>query len=279
MIRNSRDLKAKIKQFTKGDSLKSQSYLRSFFMERFLERISESPYKERFILKGGLLIASLVGLDLRSTMDIDSTVKGILLNQEEATEVIQEISETPVDDSVSFVISKITKIMDEHDYSGFRFALQGSFDGIRQAIKIDLSTGDVITPRAISYDYHLMFEERSIRLMTYNLETLLAEKLETMLARGTANTRMRDFYDVYLLTKEGRFDLSVLKKAIVNTSNKRGTKSQLENYSSIMHDVSSSEIMKSAWNNFVNQSYFVGEISWEEVADECFILFERVLSQ
>ncbi len=279
MIRNSRQLKAKIEQFAKGDSLKSQAYLRNFFMERFLERVSESPYKERFILKGGLLIASLVGLDLRSTMDIDSTVKGLPLNQEEATEIVQEIMETPLDDSVSFVISKITQIMDEHDYSGIRFALKGSFDGIRQAIRIDLSTGDVITPRAISYDYQLMFEERSIRLMTYNLETLLAEKLETMLARGTANTRMRDFYDVYLLTKEGRFDLSVLKKAIVNTSNKRGTKSQLENYSSIMHDVSDSEIMKSAWNNFVKQSYFVGELSWKEVADECSILFERVFSQ
>ncbi len=277
MIRDSRQLKAKIKQFAKGDSLKSQVYLRNFFMERFLERISESPYREKFILKGGLLIAALVGLDLRSTMDIDSTVKGLPLNQEEATEIVKEIIGTTVEDSVSFVISKIAQIMGEHDYPGIRFTLQGSFDGIRQTIRIDLSTGDVITPRAISYDYRLMFEERNIRLLTYNLETLLAEKLETMIARGTANTRMRDFYDVYLLTKEGEFDLSILKEAIVNTSRNRGTEIQLENYNSIMNDVCNSSIMKSAWDNFVSQSYFVGEIPWEVVAHECIFLSEKVL--
>lgn len=279
MIRDSKQLKAKIKQFTKGDSLRSQIYLRNFFMERFLERISESPYRERFILKGGILIASLVGLDLRSTMDIDSTVKGLLLNQEEATEIVQEIIETSVDDFVSFVISKVTQIMNEHDYPGIRFTLQGNFDGIHQAIRIDLSTGDIITPRAISYDYPLMFEERSIRLLTYNLETLLAEKLETMIARGTANTRMRDFYDVYLLTKEGRFDLSLLKEAILNTSRSRGTEAQLENYSSIMQGILNSIIMKSAWDNFLKQSYFAGKLSWEEVAYECVLLSTKVLSQ
>lgn len=202
MIRDSRQLKAKVKQLTKGDSQKSQAYIRLFFMERFLERISQSPYSEKFILKGGLLIASLVGLDLRSTMDIDSTVKGLPLNPEEAELIVQEIMKSPVGDAVSFVIVKITQIMGEHDYPRIRFALQRSFDGIRQAIRIDLSTGNAITPQAVSYDYQLMFEERSIRLMTYNLETLLAEELETMIARGTANTRMRDFYDVYLLTSE-----------------------------------------------------------------------------
>ncbi|MDI9471154.1 MAG: nucleotidyl transferase AbiEii/AbiGii toxin family protein [Bacillota bacterium] len=175
MIRDSRQLKAKVKQLTKGDSHKSQVYIRLFFMERFLERISQSPYSDQFILKGGLLIASLVGLDLRSTMDIDSTVKGLPLNLEEAELIVQEIIKTPVGEAVNFVITKATQIMGEHDYPGKRFALQGSFDGIRQAIRIDLSTGDAITPQAVSYDYQLMFEERSIRLMTYNLETLLAE--------------------------------------------------------------------------------------------------------
>ena len=213
MIRDARQLKAKIQQLTKSDSQKSQIYLRNFFMERFLERISQSPYQKKFLLKGGLLIASLVGLDLRSTMDIDSTIKNLSFNEKEAVKIIRDIMETPLDDHVVFDITKHSSIMGEHDYPGFRFMLQGSFDGIRQAIRIDLTTEDIITPRAVSYGYRLMFENRIIKLMTYNLETLLAEKLETMIARGTANTRMRDFYDIYLLTNRKPFDLSTSQES------------------------------------------------------------------
>ena len=278
MIRDARQLKAKIQQLTKSDSQKSQIYLRNFFMERFLERISQSPYQKKFLLKGGLLIASLVGLDLRSTMDIDSTIKNLSFNEKEAVKIIRDIMETPLDDHVVFDITKHSSIMGEHDYPGFRFMLQGSFDGIRQAIRIDLTTGDVITLRAVSYGYRLMFENRIIKLMTYNLETLLAEKLETMIARGTANTRMRDFYDIYLLTDRKPFDLSTLRKAILNTSRKRGTEDLLANFSSIMSGVAESPTMETAWNNFKKQSYYVGDLPWNEVIKECLILCEKVLS-
>lgn len=278
MIRDARQLKAKIQQLVKGDSLKSQIYLRNFFMERFLERISASPYRERFVLKGGLLIASFVGLDLRSTMDIDSTIRNIPLDLDSGRKIIQEIINVQLEDDVDFIISKGSEIMEEHDYPGIRFALQGRFDGIKQAIRIDLSTGDVITPRAVSYEYKLMFEDRSIHLMTYNLETLIAEKLETMITRGTANTRMRDFYDIHLLTQENDFDLTTLKEAILNTSRKRGTEALLKDYKGIMHDVAESSIMESAWDNFVKQSYFAEGLIWKDVSQACIRLSERVLS-
>lgn len=279
MIRDARQLKAKIQQLAKGDSLKSQIYLRNYFMERFLERISVSPYRTRFVLKGGLLIASFVGLDLRSTMDIDSTVSNMSLDLEAGRKIILEIINMHLEDNVDFIISKGSEIMEEHDYPGIRFTLQGSSDGIQQAIRIDLSTGDVITPGAVSYKYKLMFEDRSIYLMTYNLETLIAEKLETMITRGTANTRMRDFYDIYLLTQENDFDLSTLKEAILNTSQKRGTASLLKDYKVIMHDVAESPIMESAWNNFVKQSYFAEGLIWKNVLQACIWLSERVLSE
>lgn len=279
MIRDARQLKAKIQQLAKGDSLKSQIYLRNYFMERFLERISVSRYWTRFVLKGGLLIASFVGLDLRSTMDIDSTVRNMSLDLEAGRKIILEIINVHLEDNVDFIISKGSEIMEEHDYPGIRFTLQGRFDGIQQAIRIDLSTGDVITPGAVSYKYKLMFEDRSIHLMTYNLETLIAEKLETMITRGTANTRMRDFYDIYLLTQENDFDLSTLKEAILNTSQKRGTASLLKDYKVIMHDVAESPIMESAWDNFVKQSYFAEGLIWKNVLQACIWLSERVLSE
>ena len=278
MIRDARQLKAKIHNLTHGDHHKSQIYLRNFFMERFLERISASAYQEKFILKGGLLVASLVGLDLRATMDIDSTVKGIPLNEKDATQIIQEIIEVPLNDQVDFLLSKVSVIMEEHDYPGVRFTFQGYFDRIRQAIRVDLSTGDVITAGAVSYSYSLMFEDRSIQLMAYNLETLLAEKYETMFSRGTANTRMRDFYDVFLLSRQGGLDLHILHGAIVNTAKKRNTEQQLENYSQIMREVASSSIMKAAWNGFKRQSYFVGDLSWEEVVKENIVLIDKVLA-
>lgn len=184
MIRNAQQLKAKILNLTHGDSRKSQIYLRNFFMERFLERISVSSFQDNFILKGGLLVTSLVGLDLRATMDIDSTVKGMPLNENETVEIIQSIIKEPLSDQVNFILSRSSTIKRELDYPGLRFSIQGIFDGIRQAIRIDLSTDGIITPGAVSYNYRLMFEDRSIHLMTYNLETLIAEKFETMITRG-----------------------------------------------------------------------------------------------
>ena len=199
MIKTAAQLKAKVRNLSGGDSRKAQTLIRNYIMERFLERISLSPYRNNFILKGGMLVAAVVGLDTRATMDIDTTVKSLNLSKENAIKIVQDIIAVDIPDGVQFRITKVTDIMEEHDYPGIRFMLVASLDTMLQAIKIDISTGDVITPGAVEYSYNLMFEERAISLWTYNLETLLAEKLETIMARGIANTRMRDFYDIHVI--------------------------------------------------------------------------------
>ena len=265
MIRTSTQLKAKIRNLSAGDSRKAQTMIRNYIMERFLERVALSRYRNNFILKGGMLVAAVVGLDTRATMDIDTTVKSLHLDMENARRVIEEIISVEIPDGVDFHITKATDIMEEHDYSGIRFMLEASIDNLRQAIKIDISTGDVITPRAVEYSYHLMFEDRSISLLTYNLETLLAEKMETIMSRGTAKTRMRDFYDIYVISSQKSFDQDVLKNAFYATSEKRETVVQIPDFIDTISSIESDEVMRSQWENFKNDSFFVGELSWAEV--------------
>ena len=177
MIRTATQLKAKVRNLSGGDNKKAQTLIRNFIMERFLERIALSRYRNNFILKGGMLVAAVVGLDTRATMDIDTTVKSLNLTKDNAFKIVEEIIAVNLDDGVQFQITKVTDIMEEHDYPGIRFMLEATLDKMRQAVKMDISTGDVITPRAVEYSYHLMFEDRAISLRTYNLETLLVEKL------------------------------------------------------------------------------------------------------
>ena len=265
MIKTATQLKAKIRNLSAGDSRKAQTMIRNYIMERFLERVALSRYRNNFILKGGMLVAAVVGLDTRATMDIDTTVKSLHLDMESARRIIEEIIAVEIPDGVNFSITRATDIMEEHDYSGIRFMLEASMDNLRQAIKIDISTGDVITPRAVEYSYHLMFEDRSISLLTYNLETLLAEKMETIMSRGTANTRMRDFYDIYVISSQKSFDQDVLKNAFYATSEKRETVVQIPDFMDTISSIESDEVMKSQWQNFKNDSFFVGELSWAEV--------------
>ena len=265
MIKTATQLKAKIRNLSAGDSRKAQTMIRNYIMERFLERVALSRYRNNFILKGGMLVAAVVGLDTRATMDIDTTVKSLHLDMKNARRIIEEIISVEIPDGVNFSITRATDIMEEHDYSGIRFMLEATLDNLRQAIKIDISTGDVITPRAVEYSYHLMFEDRSISLLTYNLETLLAEKMETIMSRGTANTRMRDFYDIYVISHQKSFDQGVLRDAFYATSEKRETVVQIPDFMDTISSIESDEVMKSQWENFRNDSFFVGELSWAEV--------------
>lgn len=267
MIRTATQLKAKVRNLSGNDSQKSQTLIRNFIMERFLERISLSQYRDNFILKGGMLVAAVVGLDTRATMDIDTTVKSLNLSKDNAIKIVKDIIAVDIPDGVQFKIIKVTDIMEEHDYPGIRFMLEATLDKMRQAVKIDISTGDIITPGAVEYSYNLMFEDRSISLWTYNLETLLAEKLETIMARGTANTRMRDFYDIYVISRQEIFDKDILKKAFLATSAKRNTTDQIPNLENIIATVASNDTMAAQWENFRIDSFFVGDLSWDEVMD------------
>lgn len=265
MIRTATGLKAKVRNISGGDGRKAQILIRNYFMERFLERVSRSRYCNNFILKGGMLVAAKVGLDCRATMDIDETVKSLDLSKENAEKIIMEITEINLGDGVAFSITKIEDIMEEHDYPGIRFMLECRLDKMRQTIKIDISTGDIITPAAITFSYKLMFEERCISLWAYNLETLLAEKMETIMARDTANTRMRDFYDIHVLLLQEQVNHAVFKTAFFATSKKRKTVGLAANLGVILERIETDAVMQKQWENYAKDSFFVGELSWSDV--------------
>ncbi len=201
MIHTSRQIKDLIKNKANGNSAKAQIMIRNYMMERFMERLSLSEYKNNFILKGGMLVSSMVGIDIRSTMDIDTTLKNLPLSVDSAESIIKRIISVRLEDGVTFRIKGITEIMDEAEYGGIRVSLEAMLDMMRIPLKIDISTGDIVTPKEIEYEMKLMFEDRKIEILAYNIETLLAEKLETVVTRGIANTRLRDFYDIYISCK------------------------------------------------------------------------------
>ncbi len=199
MIKTSTQLKALARNQSKGNSTKAQIIIRNYIIERFLERVSLSVYRNNIVLKGGILIASIIGASKRSTLDIDSTLKNIELSEESIRTIVQEIIDIDINDNAIFYIQDISTIMEGLDYPGMRVSLVAEIDKMKTPLKLDFSTGDFITPREIEYQYSLMFENRSISVLAYNLETILAEKFETIVSRATANSRMRDFYDVYML--------------------------------------------------------------------------------
>ena len=226
MITTSRQLKDLIRNLSRKKSADAQILMRNYMMERFLERISLSDYRDRFILKGGVLVAAMVGLDARSTMDLDATVKGTNVNVENVGNMISSILSVPLEDGVTFHVTKISEIMEEAEYPGVRVSMETTFDGVRTPLKIDISTGDVITPREVRYSFKLMLEERAIEVWAYNLETVLAEKLETVISRNITNTRMRDFYDIHILKQlyGETLSTSMLWDALAATAKKRAPK-------------------------------------------------------
>ena len=265
MIKSATQLKAKVRNVSKGDDKVAKSILRIFFMERFLERVSISKYKNNFILKGGMLVSALLGINVRATMDIDTTVQALPLTKNDIAGIILDICEIPIDDNVSFKIISIDTIMDDFDYPGIRLHMEGVLDRLRQPIKIDVSTDDAITPHAVEYNYELMFENRVICLNTYNIETLLAEKLQTIIARGTANTRMRDFYDIYEIVQMKNFSYDILRDAFSNTCKKRETPFSQNTIIEELNNISSSVDMNAMWNNYKNKNFYVEDIEYEVI--------------
>lgn len=276
MIKTANQLKAKVRNLSGSNSQKAQTLIRNFVMERFLERITLSPYRNNFVLKGGMLVAAIVGLESRATMDIDTTVKSLNLEKEKAIEIVSEIIAVKIPDGINFEIVKVSDIMEEHDYPGIRFMLQATLENLRQTIKIDISTGDIITPGAVQFSYPLMFENRSISLWTYNLETLLAEKLETIMSRSTTNTRMRDFYDIHVLSQQKKYSTETLKAAFIATSTKRKTVDQLTDFKAILQMLKSDDNMQALWENYRKNTFFVGEFSWSDVITSVEKLAEEV---
>ena len=267
MMKSATAVKAKIKNKAGGSSDKSQIILRIYLMERLLERVSLSKYRDNFVLKGGLLVSSLVGVDMRSTMDVDTTVKSLPMNKKSVQKILEEIMAIEVEDGVSFRISKVQDIMEGHEYEGLRFMIECSMDRLKQTIKIDISTGDEITPGAIEYKLPLIIEDRSIDLWAYNLETLLAEKLETIMVRAEANTRMRDFYDIHVLLKQDvvTVDRDLLKAAFYATCKNRESIELIGTIDDVINKIADDETMRQLWNNYRKTNYYVGALEWEDV--------------
>ena len=275
MITTARQLKDLIRNLSKKKSADAQILMRNYMMERFLERISLSDYKDRFILKGGMLVAAMVGLDARSTMDLDATVKGANVSVEDVENIISSILSVPMEDGVEFQVKRISEIMEEAEYPGVRVSMETTFDGVRTPLKIDISTGDVITPREVRYSFKLMLEDRSIEVWAYNLETVLAEKLETVISRNVTNTRMRDFYDIHILKQLHGESLSasVLRDALAATATKRGTLEQMKDAASVFDEVEESSVMEKLWMSYQKNYSYAADLSWHTVMDSVRALY------
>ena len=280
MITTARQLKDLIRNLSKKKSADAQILMRNYMMERFLERISLSEYKNQFILKGGMLVAAMVGLDARATMDLDATIKGTNVSVEDVEMIISQIISIPLDDGVSFRIKRISEIMEEADYPGVRVSMETKFDGVITPLKIDISTGDIITPREIKYNFNLMLENRTIEVWAYNLETVLAEKLETVISRNVTNTRMRDFYDIYILQKLYGEQLSkdVLRDALVATAKKRETLEQIEteDIDEIFDEIQSSSVMENLWKAYQRNYSYSADIPWHTIMKSIRTLYEII---
>ena len=238
-------------------------------------------YKNQFILKGGMLVAAMVGLDARATMDLDATIKGTNVSVEDVEMIISQIISIPLDDGVSFRVKRISEIMEEADYPGVRVSMETKFDGVITPLKIDISTGDVITPREIKYKFNLMLEDRTIEVWAYNLETVLAEKLETVVSRNVTNTRMRDFYDIYILQKlyGEQLQKQVLWTALVATAKKRGTLDliEAEDIREIFDEIESSPVMETLWKTYQKNYSYAADISWHAIVKSICALYGSIL--
>ena len=280
MITTARQLKDLIRNMSKKKSADAQILMRNYMMERFLERISLSEYKNQFILKGGMLVAAMVGLDARATMDLDATIKGTNVSVEDVEMIISKIISIPLNDGVLFRIKRISEIMEEADYPGVRVSMETKFDGVITPLKIDISTGDIITPREIKYKFNLMLENRTIEVWAYNLETVLAEKLETVISRNVTNTRMRDFYDIYILQKLYGEQLSkdVLRDALVATAKKRETLEQIEteDIDEVFDEIQSSSVMENLWKAYQRNYSYSADIPWHTIMKSIRTLYEII---
>ena len=257
-------IKGRIKNVAKQNGSDPITLLRIYMMERFLERITYSKYKDDFIVKGGILVTSMIGISMRSTMDIDTTIRNFDLTKEETTRIVNEIKDISLDDHIEFILNDVSDIMDNMEYPGIRIHMDAKLENLIVPIKIDISTGDVITPREIRYEYPLLLEDKSIQLWSYNLETILAEKIQTILSRGLLNTRMRDFYDVTTLFD--RYNDSInyndLSLAFDKTCRKRETFSLLEHYEEILCLISEDSTLQNLWKNYCRKYKYASHIEF-----------------
>lgn len=261
-----RQLKDMIRNVEKKLGLPSNTLLNYYMMERFLCRISRSEYANNFVIKGGFLISSLIGIDMRSTMDVDATLKGIPLNSNTIKSIIERIIAINIEDNITWEIEKISAIHDEGDYEDFRVTLIAKFFGMSVPIKLDITTGDVIIPREIDYSYSLLFSGEKLWIKAYPIFTILAEKIESILVRNISNTRARDFYDIYILYKKNpNLNIEILREAIYKKAEERNTTRYLQQKEKYLLEIMESIELQEIWNNYSKKNFYASNITWEEL--------------
>ena len=267
-------LKGAIRNIAKEKDLHAPEVLQIFMFERILERLSLSSYKKNFVLKGGLLISSMIGISERTTMDMDTTVRGIDMDEENIEKIVKEIFDIDTGDGIIFRFEKIEPIREDDDYNNFRVHFVAEYGKIKNKMKIDITTGDEITPAAIEYSFHTMFDEKDIDVYAYTLETILAEKYETVIRRGIGNTRSRDFYDLYVLFHLYRDSINPahFRLAVEHTAKKRGSFDLLKKYESICADVKAEESLANDWSNYTTDETYAARLSFDEVVDNAVVV-------
>ena len=259
-------LKAKIRNIAKQKNIPAQVILQNYMFERLMVRLSASEYKEKFVLKGGMLVAAIVGLDNRATMDMDTTLKNLPLTPEAIRSALESVCSIGYDDGVSFELGKISPIREDDIYGGYRVMLTARFDTMITPLSIDVSTGDVITPHAVLYSFSEIFEdEKSYNLWAYNIETVMAEKVETILRRGVFNTRPRDFYDAYILSTTQKFDRTLFADALKATAAHRGTEQQIADVPAILNNIEESPELKTMWDKYRKQFAYASDIEYGHI--------------
>lgn len=270
MKRNVMSLKAVINNIAKENKVSAQSVLQTYMLERLLERISMSKYKDNFILKGGMLISAMLGIDSRTTMDMDTTIKGVALTEENISSIMKEICKMNIDDDVTFEVQKIELIREDDDYGGYRVTFKANYmEKMPVIMKIDITTGDKITYKEIKYSFELMLENRKIQVWAYNIETIIAEKFESIIKRGVLGTRVRDYYDVYMLfnTQRKNIENIVLKEAIYSTVEHRNSVEIIKEWKKAVSILEESEIMKKQWEKYQKDNFYAEDIKYEDLIE------------
>ena len=280
MIKNKDSLKAKVYNLAKQTNIPNKYLIQNFMFEALLKRISKSKYKDKFIIKGGLLLSSIFGVNLRSTMDLDTTIKGLPLNRETITKVINEIISIDVEDNIKLEIENVKDIREEELYLGFGVNLKAEFDGLKTNLMIDITTGDVITYKEVEFKYSTIFDNETINIMTYNYETIIAEKFESIISRNIDNTRMKDYYDLYMFVnlKWNDINKDTLKNAIFNTSKARETLDYIDNASKYIELINDDSRLKSLWNSYQNNYEYAKGIEFVDTINAIKVISEIIVS-
>lgn len=262
-------LKGSIRSMATKKNLRAQEVLQMFLFERILERLANSKYRNNFILKGGLLISSIIGISERTTMDMDTTVRGIQMEEDEIVNAVKEIIAVDVSDGIEFKYESIAPIREDDAYNNFRIHLRAKYGKIDSPMKIDVTTGDIITPAAVQYEFPMLFDEKSIPVLAYALETILAEKYETVIRRNIATTRARDYYDLHTLYRSRKEEIrtDILKEAVLHTAKKRESTEDMQDWREIIQDIRDEPQMSLLWNNYVADNKYIGDLKFSEVLD------------